>query len=490
MAVLSTRPAVTGAVDVAGLRAGDAGAPPPIERLLGNRWWTVVMFAGGCLAGLQPLGDNSFLTHLATGRRILAVGAPTSDPYSYVAAGRPWSVQSWLASWWYATLERLGGLGLVRVFVALAIGVLVALVWRLSAPAVALGGRLALCGLSMVAGLHWWSERPQTIAFVLAALTLVCLIERRPVWWLGPIAGLWVNVHGSFPVMAALVATWWLVASVEDRSLRSREPIAGALAALGLLAGAAVSPYGFDLLTFPFRMIGRSEVLQYIVEWRSPSLQEPSTWFAAILALVCAGALARKRRWVRLTVLMVFVLAAAWSARNVPFAALLAVALAGPSLAGLGSLLPGEPVTGRPRALAMGLVLAAVSVVVAVTPDVDRSAYPVESLAWASEHGLLSAEGARLVSHDYVGNYLELFGPMPSGGVFVDDRAEIFEADEIRDYVRLLEGAPEWPEILDRYDATVVVWDVESPLAGELSRDGAPWRVVHRDDRAVVAVRS
>ena len=39
-------------------------------------------FVWGLSLGLQPLGDNSFLTHLATGRLSGEDGIPRTDPYS------------------------------------------------------------------------------------------------------------------------------------------------------------------------------------------------------------------------------------------------------------------------------------------------------------------------------------------------------------------------------------------------------------------------
>ena len=41
----------------------------------------------GTAVGLIRLHDNSFLTHVATGRLILAHGVPTTDPYSFTAFG-------------------------------------------------------------------------------------------------------------------------------------------------------------------------------------------------------------------------------------------------------------------------------------------------------------------------------------------------------------------------------------------------------------------
>ena len=74
----------------------------------------VLTWAAALASG--PLNDNSFFTHLATGRLILDEGrVPTEDPYTFTAVGEPWTVQSWLAAVAYAGFERMAGtLGLRR----------------------------------------------------------------------------------------------------------------------------------------------------------------------------------------------------------------------------------------------------------------------------------------------------------------------------------------------------------------------------------------
>ena len=100
----------------------DAGAvrPAPDSAAVSSpphRWraptLATVLGAGlavwGAYIGSAALSDNSFFTHLATGRLILRDGAiPTVDPYTFTARGEPWVVQSWLASLVYAAVERLG----------------------------------------------------------------------------------------------------------------------------------------------------------------------------------------------------------------------------------------------------------------------------------------------------------------------------------------------------------------------------------------------
>ncbi len=63
----------------------------------------------GLSIGIDQLSDNSFFTHLATGRLILAHGIPRHDVYSFTAAGEPWVVQSWLASLLYGWVDSWFG---------------------------------------------------------------------------------------------------------------------------------------------------------------------------------------------------------------------------------------------------------------------------------------------------------------------------------------------------------------------------------------------
>src|SRR5258706_14462412 len=82
-------------------------------------WGTLIAVAlavWGWRIGLRPLGDNSFLTHLETGGRILDHGIPRRDPYSFTEPGTPWVVQSWLASPWYGVLDRVRGWRALRLF--------------------------------------------------------------------------------------------------------------------------------------------------------------------------------------------------------------------------------------------------------------------------------------------------------------------------------------------------------------------------------------
>ena len=455
----------------------------------GSDWWGVVWFALGVVAGAHELSDNSFLTHLATGRLILDRGAPHVDPYSFTAAGRPWVVQSWLFSVVEAGLDRVAGPWAIRWVFGLVVGSLAALLWRLSRPAGSLVARALVTVGAAVVGLGFWNERPQTIAFALLTLVLVLLIDDRPPWTLAAVFLVWVNVHGSWPIGLVVVGLFMVRRVVVDRrwGRDAWDPIAASL--LGTLAGAALSPYGIDLLTFPVRLLGHADVLRYIVEWRSPTLTDPLTWAFVAEALVAVWALRRTRAWTWAPLVVVTVALAAIGRRNIPVASIVLVPVIAPALAGLGSTPSGRPLPWR-RAVAAGAAAALLgAVVVAVSPsDYDLSPYPVTSIDWLARRGLVARPDVHVVAPDFVGNYLE-WRDGASANVFVDDRAEVFDATVIGDYAEgLLGDRRPWAEILDRYRADVVVWPSGERLARELARSPG-WRIGRRGDGWIVACR-
>src|SRR3954447_3092928 len=93
-----------------GARAVARWRPPGLDFL-----FTAVFALFGFGVGIERLSDNSFFTHLATGRWILDHGIPRRDFYSFTAPGSKWVVQSWLAEVLYAQLDRSFGAFGIRV---------------------------------------------------------------------------------------------------------------------------------------------------------------------------------------------------------------------------------------------------------------------------------------------------------------------------------------------------------------------------------------
>ena len=166
--------------------------PPSLAGLVGS-----VIVLAGLFIGLSPLDDNSFFTHLATGRLILdGHSVPTHDPYSFTAPGHAWVVQSWLASVLYAGAERVAGAAGVVLLVGLTAMALAAIVWVLTRPADTVTGRIGVAAVIIAVGAGSWVERPLLFGLLALALALLAAEDRLDPRWLLPAFWVWTNTHG------------------------------------------------------------------------------------------------------------------------------------------------------------------------------------------------------------------------------------------------------------------------------------------------------
>lgn len=456
---------------------------PSIEAVL-----AILFTLVGVRIGLAALNDNSFLTHLATGRLILEQGQiPGSDPYSFTAPGAAWTVQSWGASVIYAGVERVAGLTGIRLLMAVCCGALALGSWYLTRPAGTLVARILPTMLILGVGAGTWVERPLLFGLLGLMAVIAAGEGKLDPRWLVPVMWIWVNTHGSFPLgLAALglvMVGRWL-----DRERPDVEARALTWAVLGTLLG-AVSPLGPKLLAFPLGLLSNREAFDAISEWGPLTLSSISEWlFVAELVLALVVLLARNRSWRAALPLLCFGAAALFSVRNVGPASLVVLPGLAAGLHGLGTIDGARrPAVARPAAvalLALGLVMIVASALRG--PDTDLSTYPTESVQWMRSENLLDLD-ARVVSRDYVGNYLQArFGPSEVR-VYMDDRVDMYPIEVIRDYLTLIRPGGDYGDVLSRAEATAVLWERDSDL-GRWLEDTAGWRVVHRDDTWLVAV--
>jgi hypothetical protein len=436
----------------------------------------------GLRLGLRAIGDNSTFVHLRTGIDMVdGLGIPRRDPYSFTAGGEPWVVQSWFASGVYGLLERVGGL---RAVVVLHGALYAALAWMI-ATLCRTGSALRTAGAAIIAvgvGVPLWSPRPLAIGLVAMALTVLA-VERgwRP-WILVPVAWVWVNSHGSF-VLGGL----WLLLVVVTGRRQARTALAWF--AGGVVLG-ALNPLGPRLLLFPLTVVSRRDNLARVVEWRPPSFRTPAASFGLVCLFLAAalivGALWRRRLSLGAALpAMAFVALGGVSQRNLAPAA---IALA-PTLAlVLGEKFRAMPGISRPERINgafAGVIAAAAAVFVAAgvaQEPLDLDGYPSPRVLRAA------GDAERMVTTDIVGGY-RILREGRAADVFVDDRYDMYPAQVIADYVRLLDNDSAALAILERYRAGAVVWPADAQLAARLV-DDRTWRRVLRDGEWVVFVRA
>lgn len=468
-------------------------ADPP-ETLLGRFAWpsldgivlTICVLV--CVRiGMEPLQDNSFLTHLATGRLILDEGSvPTTDPYSWTALGREWTVQSWLASVIYAGLEDLVGLGGVRVLATGLVVALTVLLWKLTDVVDGLLGRAVAILLALMVGVGVWVERPLMFGAVGLAFLLLAAEGRVDPRWLVPVIWIWANTHGSFPFAPVVLVLLGVGRFLDDRRRPDVEIRCLVWTTVGI-ALAVVSPLGTKVLTFPFQLLENREAFSQIKEWQPIDLALSNSRIFLVQLLVAAVALLRVRRWRAILPTVVFAVAAVTSARNIVQASIVFTPVIAAGLKGLGSI------AGSRRPRLAGPVMHALVVVTVVFTVMQLGQshtglrpYPQEALTWMRDQGMLDTS-SRIVTRDVVGNYMEFaYGP-DEVRVFIDDRVDMYPVSLINSYLDLLKEGRDHESALQELDPTVVLWDKDSKLGRWLEQTDR-WNVVWEDPTWLVAV--
>jgi hypothetical protein len=446
----------------------------------------VCIVAAGWVVGLRSLSDNSFFTHLATGRIMLDTGSvPSVDPYTFTALGEPWVVQSWLASLLYATVEAVAGAPGLRVLMGATAATVTALAWRLTRPAASLIARLLLGIVFVAASAELWAERPLMLGLVAMACTVLAgegVLDPR---WLAPCGWLWVNAHGSFPLGLAYLAVVALGSRV-DGDLPRTELRAVRWLGLGVVAG-AVGPLGPKVLVFPVELLGRQDLLSHVIEWQPPTFDSFSQRAFLIQLVLAVFLLVRRPSYRHGLVLGVFAAAALLGARNVTIASLVLLPGMAAGVPEVGAL------RGRDRA-PLGGMLAAVGVAVAMIfgaarlgqRDFDLRMYPIDALAFLNQSGVVLRDH-HLAAPDVVGNVVELvYGP--AGVVFYDDRFDMFPSDVSEANLGLVELGPGVRSNLERYEIELVTWGRTDAL-GQLLAVDPDWRTLYTDDQWVLACR-
>lgn len=439
---------------------------------------TALVALGAGLLSLSKIGDYDIWYHLRAGQLILASGLPRTDPFSFTAADRAFSVQSWLAEVIYWGAWRAGGIAGVQLFnaalVAAAFG-LVALTLRLrdrSEEAWWLAG--LLLAVAALGARFRLGPRPHVLEFFFLSLDLWVLQRLRargsaPLWLLPLVQLVWVNVHASHIVGVLLPAVFlageaggWLAPGLdpaEPLPLPRRRYAATLGAVLGAnVLAALVNPQGWRSLTFPFALTGLETYQAHIGEWQRLTLAHLTgfsvryTWgFSALALLGLAALAARGRRLVPVDALLfAFFLALAF--RGIRLLPEFCIATLPATFAGLAPA-AARLARGRARAFGWG-ALALVALVAApaalADPQYDlgfgkKRIFPDDALAFAERVGV---QGNVFNSFGF-GDYLTFHAP--DRKVFIHGRNEVFPEALYRDYLDAHSDPAVFRRLVERY---------------------------------------
>jgi hypothetical protein len=425
-------------------------------------------------------GDVYWL--LAAGREIAHDGLPETDPFPTLSEGREWHNQQWLAELALYGLEAAGGMILLSLVYALALGVSVLPLLlgsrkrRLPEVLVAWGFLLPL----LVAVID-----PRAAGFSLLAFSLLVVLvdgERRRwrVWLIPPLVVAWANVHGGFLVGLLFFALVVAGGALDAWLGRREDSFSARFLLLGLaLPATLVTPLSFAIFDYLGALSSNPLLRELTYEW-DPTAAHPE--LLLVVALFAAFAIYLWRRCPAprpLEPLLVaggFTVLALTAARQLVWLGPVAFYL----LRRIGPA--GEIAISRrwsAPALAAGVGLLTVWTAAVGPPPAER-----KLLTPLADRVAAEPVPGRVAAPSGTGSYL--LWRAPGQPITVDGRFENYGAAELEAALDLLDGRR--LELLRPWRIRAVL--TRNPLAvSRLVRAGFGFRVVARGDRGYLLRR-
>jgi hypothetical protein len=470
----------------------------------------VWLFLAGPNGWLALLSDGDTGWHIRVGDWIRENGTvPRTDLFSFSKPGAPWFAWEWLAELLFSYLHSWAGLKGVVLFSGMLIPAYLLILfrhmlWRGSTTLLGLAMILLISGSSAI---HYLA-RPHlfTLLFLSISLWVLDADLARPsrrIWWLVPLTLLWANLHGGF---LALIACLGVVAVGQ---LLSRNRVA-ALRYSGLgaacLAVSVVNPYGIQLHIHIAQYLRSDWIKNVVDEFQSPRFRSESMFYYEILLLAGAAAcvgLARKGRWSDVLLILLWAHLSLGAVRHVP----VFLVVAAPRIAAefsewwqtfvasttrrsisrtfdeLSTDLLARFSRNSAWILVPVLLLIVLDKPIAWPRQFPEARFPIALI----EQNLPSIAGRRVLASDEWGDYLLYRFPVTQR-VFFDGRSDFFGPEIGKDYIALMNGSPEWAEIMDKYRFESALLPVAWPLHAHLKKD-RNWRVVAADKEAVLLIR-
>jgi len=209
--------------------------------------WAALVFGFVLLLAAFSVHESVTWLHIRTGADIIAARAlPTADSFSYTAAGRPWTTDSWLADVLFQHLDQTGGFQSLVALKCLVLAAAFALLLPLNPgnPMLAAG----VLALGAAAAWPGMTETPGCFDFLLLALLLRALRPKRGFSWsiaaqVFVIEALWANLDGG----SAVLGLWLVGLKVVKTTFSSErgERLRFSSLLLAAAAGFALNPHGF-----------------------------------------------------------------------------------------------------------------------------------------------------------------------------------------------------------------------------------------------------
>jgi hypothetical protein len=486
-------------------------------------WALIVLVGIFVFVNTHPIRPYDFWWHITVGREIMTSGQiPTTDVYSYTAAGQPYpSYQMfWLMDIILYEVYKLGGPALIVFLQSLMVTSAYTILFIISLR-VTKNWRIAAMGTLFAAalGLNDWNVRPQSITFLLASLILLAIYgyQRKPQWgWLAVFPAcllVWANSHGTFVIGLVLIAIWWgqelWTALLEH--IRNKSPIIsktilipGVVFVTSCLA-CLINPRGLGIISYVRTLTSNSAVQNLVTEWAPPSF---TTLMGAIffVGLIISGILLvvspRRPSFYQVVAYLGFAILSLRTSRGIVWFGLVMAPIVAERLTVLVNHYKKAVVQSRDQGgsriintvfiaviLLMGLITLPWFKSTLPLPTAKAGLISAETPLQATEVLLDQSPPRRLFNAMSFGSYL-IWAAYPEYRVFADSRIELFPEKIWLDYFSISNADGNWEERLADYGVNTLMLSQteQQPLIkAVVSSDN--WDLIYSDQVATVYTR-
>ncbi|HWI88216.1 MAG TPA: hypothetical protein VNS11_03105 [Sphingomicrobium sp.] len=446
-----------------------------------------VLLLPAALGSSQTIfNDGDVSWHIATGQWILHHHAlPTTDPFSFTWAGKPWVPIEWLAEVIYASAYQLAGYSGVAALVTAVLMALNGIVF-FNASRWVRYPLLTLVAMGVVL-VPMMLARPHLLGWPILALWLAILLRARehnraPPLWAALLMTLWANLHGGFVFGLAIAAAFGLeaVISSPNRASACRQWL---LFGVACAVAVCINANGVQGALHPLRFT-QLQMLPMIDEWK-PSNPKVTPFFFAVLAFTLALIAWKRPRLhpVRWLLLVTFLAAAMFQARHQAMLAIVAAMLLPEGFAkGEERAQDGDRRAAEMIAAAGALFLVAVRALMPLTMQES------ETNPWK----LIASVPPELRSKPVLNDY-SMGGPLILSGIrtYIDGRGDMYGDPHVLSYSRIVNGdRREFAAIVNRWNIRwAIVGRNDKRLVAMLDRTPG-WRRIRQDKAGFVYVRN
>ena len=435
-------------------------------------------------------GDVSW--HVAAGRWIVEHGrVPSTDPFSFTMAGKPWIAFEWGAEVIYWLAFRAAGFAGLAATVAAALMALFAAFFVPLRPKAGPIAILVAFVITYLVLMPFIMARPHTLAWPFLAAWSALLFKYRdegkaPPLALAAIIFVWANLHGSY-FAGFIVAAAAALDALNDAKWSRQALVRWLTFGVASLVAALLNANGIAGVLHPLTISGMT-TLPNIGEWQPSTPRATPVFYFALL--VVTGALLWKRPRFRageILLLMLTLGMAFTHIRHQSVFTILAALIVTPKLAKPAREQAGPLFDSRAEARTWTAAATVVAVVLLAT----RAMIPlVPRETFSNPRGLIAHVPAELRSQPVINEY-SMGGPLILAGIrpYIDGRADMYGDDFFKDYLKISDGdRAAFDRAVRKYGIRWTILQNDGRLAKLL--DASPeWRRLYSDRVGVIHVR-